>query len=129
MSGIFGGGECLAFLDPGQHLQQVGLRDLVDRPFGKGRQYVLAEDPLDLLERALAPRLQDEAAVRKPLIEDALEQQICSQALDQDLLLPTLERVDSLCNQGAGGFASTARLFQADLRVLAQRNAFCLPDQ
>jgi len=68
--------------------------------------------------------LQDEAAVRKPLIEDALEQPICSQALDQGLLLPTLERVDSLCNQGAGGFASTARLFQADLRVLAQRNAF-----
>ena len=69
-------------------------------------------------------RLQEEAAVRKPLIEDALEQPICSQALDQDLLLSALERVDSLCNQGAGGFASTARLFQADLRVLAQRDAF-----
>ena len=93
---LLGGGEGLALLDPCQNPEKLRPTNVVDRHFPQGGQHILAEDALDLRQRAVAAGLEFLRAIFNPGVVDGLEGEIRCQLDGMALLLAIEMKIDAL---------------------------------
>ena len=123
---FLGDGERPALLDLGDHLQEVGTLDLIDRPFAQGGQHILVEDARKYREGRLPAFLEAEPAMLEPLAIHRLEGVFVGEPDSGALLLAVNARIGAFGQQGARFVAQAAGLAKRHLRVGAERHPLLL---
>jgi hypothetical protein len=98
---FLGDGERPALLDLGDHLQEVGTLDLIDRLLAQGRQHILVEDARKDRESRLPAFLEAEPAMLEPLAIHRIEGVFVGEPDSGALLLAVNARIGAFGQQGA----------------------------